>query len=69
LTGSRSLGIISIVGISLGIVVLKIINKRAEICTKKMEDIQSSLAMKIIEYIRGISILRSFNMIGGKKME
>lgn len=64
---SLILGIISLIGISLAFYILSIINKRASLCTKELEIVQNNLVIKTIEYIRGITVLRSFNKVGTKK--
>lgn len=64
---SLILGLISLIGISIAFYILSIINKRASLCTKELELVQNNLVVKTIEYIRGISVLRSFNKVGTKK--
>ncbi|MCT4585698.1 MAG: ABC transporter ATP-binding protein/permease [Peptostreptococcaceae bacterium] len=64
---SLILGMISLIGISVAFYILSIINKRASLCTKELEIVQNNLVIKTIEYIRGITVLRSFNKVGTKK--
>lgn len=64
---SLILGLISLIGISIAFYILSIVNKRASLCTKELEIVQNNLVIKTIEYIRGISVLRSFNKVGTKK--
>ena len=53
-------GLISLVVIFLGAIILQIIAKRAEKYTPVLQKSQEDLVTHSIEYIRGISVLRSF---------
>lgn len=53
-------GMVSLIAIILGIVVLKLITKKTEKYSPIMQDSQEILVTEAIEYIRGISVLRSF---------
>lgn len=54
------IGFLSLAGMLAGSIVLSQVNKRAGESTKKLERIQEKLIVKTIEFIRGISVLRSF---------
>ena len=53
-------GMVSLIAIILGIVVLKLITKKTEKYSPIMQESQEILVTEAIEYIRGISVLRSF---------
>jgi len=53
-------GLISLTAIILGVAVLGLIAKQAENYSSVMQEAQEQLVTHAIEYIRGISVLRSF---------
>lgn len=53
-------GMVSLIAIILGIGVLKLIAKKTEKYSPIMQDSQEMLVTDAINYIRGISVLRSF---------
>jgi ATP-binding cassette subfamily B protein len=61
-------GIISLCGMLLALTILSQVNIRANKSTKKLGKAQENLIIKTIEYVRGISVLRSFKKsIQGQK--
>lgn len=56
------IGVISIVAIVLGMIVNSILQKRSTDIAPKRQEAQSSLVSAVLEYIQGISIIKSFGL-------
>lgn len=56
------IGIVSILAIILGMIVNSILQKRSTDIAPKRQEAQSSLVSAVLEYIQGISIIKSFGL-------
>jgi len=58
---SLPIALLSLLGLTIGLYVLHIIQKRAAIYTPKVQTAQEKLVTEALEYIRGIAVLRAFS--------
>lgn len=56
----RPVGLLTLAGLLVGLAVLRLIRSRAAACADMMQEAQEDLTGKSLEYVRGISVLRSF---------
>ncbi|HBC27952.1 MAG TPA: ABC transporter ATP-binding protein [Ruminococcaceae bacterium] len=57
---SLPMAVLSLAGLAVGLLVLRVIQKRATIYTAKVQAAQEHLVTEVLEYIRGIAVLRAF---------
>lgn len=57
---SVPMAVLSLAGLAVGLLVLRVIQKRATVFTKKVQASQEKMVTEVLEYVRGIAVLRSF---------
>jgi ATP-binding cassette subfamily B protein IrtB len=57
---SPPIALLSLAGLAVGLLILRVIQKRATIFTAKVQAAQEKLVTEVLEYIRGIAVLRAF---------
>ena len=57
---SLPIALLSLTGLAIGLLVLQVIQKRAAIFTAKVQAAQEKMVTEVLEYIRGIAVLRAF---------
>lgn len=57
---SLPMALLSLAGLAAGLLVLRVIQKRATIFTMKVQGAQEKMVTEVLEYIRGIAVLRAF---------
>ncbi len=57
---SWPMALLSLCGLIVGISILGIVQKRATVQTKRVQDAQEKMVSQVLEYVRGISVLRAF---------
>jgi ABC-type transport system involved in cytochrome bd biosynthesis fused ATPase/permease subunit len=57
---SLPIALLSLAGLAVGLLVLRVIQKRATIFSAKVQAAQEKMVTEVLEYIRGIAVLRAF---------
>ncbi|MDD2359809.1 MAG: ABC transporter transmembrane domain-containing protein [Syntrophaceticus schinkii] len=57
---SPPIALLSLAGLVVGLLVLRVIQKRATIFSAKVQAAQEKLVTEVLEYVRGIAVLRAF---------
>jgi ATP-binding cassette subfamily B protein len=57
---SLPMALLSLAGLAAGLLVLRVIQKRATIFTMKVQVVQEKMVTEVLQYIRGIAVLRAF---------
>lgn len=64
---SLPIALLSLIGLAVGLCVLRVVQKRAVLHTARVQAAQEKMVTESLEYIRGIAVLRAFSQDKGEK--